>query len=409
MKTIWKPATFRQRGAASIMIATVILLMMTGALTLVLNSTQSIAQNALTADLRVQALFLAESGTERGTQEFVSGSVNCNAVPSIGETRSVPGVGSFTISFLGGTAFNTAACSATTPCTTTATCRIRSTGAYNAGTGGASIVTRTIESIVQKKNSNATSNNKSLRIGISTPGHVHYLLDNTVTAGSNQFYALTVLWSTSPSKTAQQNKIGMLQSVTYGSSPMTSLYPISLAVSTTVDGYYMAIYSIKSPPVGTTTVDLDFTAVPASVAAGDINLDGVDQTTPIVGYGPITPASGSGTAFLSVTAPANGLVIDVLSRNGAGQSPPKGCGTMTPASFFPNIGNISGESSYCGPAGSTAETFNMGYTYSSNVTTAVYGAARINADTTSANTSGSRVRFPGGGVSSWREVVVVPP
>lgn len=402
----------RQRGVASIAIATVILLMLIAALATTLQSSQTIAQNALTADVRVQALFLAESGIERGTQEFISNAVNCNTVPAIVETRTVPGKGSFTITFQGSTAFNTPACSATTLCSSTATCRINSTGTYNAGTGATGIVTRAIESIAQKKNSNAASNNKGLTTGIVTPGHVHYVFDNTVTAGSNQFYALTVLWSTSPSKTANQNKVGMLQAVTYAGAAMTPLYPVSLTVSTTINGYYVAIYSIKSPPVGTSTVDLDFTDVPASVSAGDINLDGVDQVTPIVGI-PIVNTVGTGTTSVSMTAPANGLVLDVLSQSGNGKNTPIGCGTLTPVSFFPNnAGNVSGESSYCGAYGSNSETFTMGYTFATSAqkpATAAYAAAKIFADTAASSTSGSRVRFPGGGVSSWREVVVVPP
>lgn len=393
-----------ERGAASIAIVIVILLIMTAALVASQTLTSSIARDAAASDLRVQALFLAESGLERATQRFTKGAL-CSSASD--ETGSVPGTGTFQLQFMGASNFDGTACSAAV--CGGSYCRIRSTGRVVPANSTTAVNARTIEALVIPKSLTA-SGTKSL--GQTTfGGHPRYSLTNSVTSGTNQIFVLTILWTTAP-----PSKSGKVTGVTYNGAPvpsMISLVPMPV-FQPGVDGYYAQIYYVRNPPPGTSTVDIDFDALPAGAAVGTLNADGVDAATPIVGYGPFPPTPTVPVTSLSnsITLPPNAMAIDVLSRDKGGNATGKTCTDPGDATvslvpiYSSNAAKVAGETSYCGPVSAGGLTFLMGYNFPSALGS--YAQAVLRPDNSAAG--GKRVRLGGSaGVLKWHEVIATPP
>jgi hypothetical protein len=390
-----------QRGAASIAIAIVILLIMTAALFASQTLTGSIAQDAAASDQRVQALFLAESGLERATQRFTNGAA-CSSASD--ETVTVAGAGSFQLQFVGASNFDGTACSAAV--CGNSYCRIRSTGRSIAANSTTAMNARTIETLVITKSLTATGGKSPAQTTVN--GHPRYSLTNTVTSGTSQIYVLTIFWTSTPST------VGKVTGVTYTGAPipaMISLVPMPVFPAAS-NGYYAQIYYVMNPPAGTSTVDIDFDVAPAGVAVGALNADGVDPTTPIVGYGPVTATTAVASLSKSIVIPANAQAIDVLSRSSGGNAIGNTCAdpldpTVSLVSIYSsNANKVAGEISYCGAVSSGGLTYNMGYTFGS--ATGSYAQAVLQPDNTTSG--GKRVRFGGtAGALKWHEIVTVPP
>jgi hypothetical protein len=377
-------------------------LIMTAALFASQTLTGSIAQDAAASDQRVQALFLAESGIERATQRFTKGAA-CSSASD--ETITAPGGGSFQLQFVGASNFDGTACPAAV-CGSTY-CRIRSTGRSIAANSTTAMNARTIETLLVTPKSLTTTGSQSPS-KTTVNGRPQYSLTNTVTSGTSQIYILTIFWTSSPST------VGKVTNVTYNGAPipaMISLVPMPVFPAEDV-GYYAQIYYVMNPPVGTSTVAINFDVAPQGLAFGALNADGVDPTTPIVGYGPVTATKPVTSLSRSIAIPANGLAIDVLSRSSGGNTTGNACAdpldpTVSLVSIYrSNAEKIAGQTSYCGPVSAGGLTYNMGYTFESS--TGSYAQAVLLSDNTA---SGGKRGSLGGtaGMLNWHEIVTVPP
>nr|WP_217344040.1 hypothetical protein [Noviherbaspirillum sp. L7-7A]MBV0878143.1 hypothetical protein [Noviherbaspirillum sp. L7-7A] len=388
----------RQRGVASLGI--VALLFMIVFISLLRNQelTGSVVRDALSSDQRVQSLYLAESGLERAAQRYAAGAA-CTSTSN--ETLTMPGVGSFGLNYLGASDFDGTACPAAT-CGNTY-CRVQSTGKSFAADGQTTVDARTLEVLLVQKALNA-SGTKALT-AVTVNGNPHYTITNTVSASEKPLYVLTVFW------TIAANRPAKILNVKYGSSLMST--PFTTAPSTapaapainTNDAYAVQIYYLVNPPVGTSTVDITFDASPAGIAVGNVNLNGVDQSNPIASFDSIASATAVSAISHNVTLPSNGVVIDALSRNNGGAATGPSCSTLSTTNLYSsNANNVAGESWFCGPAGASGASFNMGYTFTQKA--AAYALITVRPDSTSGG--GSRVRFPGAGVVKWHEVATGP-
>jgi hypothetical protein len=383
-----------QRGAASIGIVFVIFLLLLYVLSTSLGVSGAVSQDASTSTQRLQAFFLAESGLERASQQFTKGLV-CDA--SSNQTLTVTGKGTFELKYMGATNFDGTSCPVAV--CGSAYCRVRSTGKSFAADTAVTVNARTTEALLIQKSVNA-SGSKALT-SVTVNGNPHFTINNTVTPGDNRLYVLSILW------TGTAAKPGKVTGVQYAGVNMSTPFATNPTTTEGTSTYGVQIYYLLNPPLGTSTVDVAFDASPAGVAIGNINLDGVDPTNPIASSAAITPLAPVESITLPVSLPANGLVLDVLSRNNGGNVTGPSCDPLSSDKLFSgNANNVSGESWYCGPAGATSSSFPMGYTFS-QAKAAAYALVTVRAD--SSNGSGSRVRFPGSGVFKWHELISSPP
>lgn len=392
--------TARQRGVASLGIVALVFMIVFISLLRTQELTGSVVRDALSSDQRVQSLYLAESGLERAAQRFAAGAA-CASTSN--ETLTMPGAGTFSLNYLGASDFDGSACSSTV-CGTTY-CRVQSTGKSFAADGQTTVDARTLEVLLVQKALNAAGT-KSLAFN-TVNGKPQYRTTNTVSASENPLYVLTIFW------TSTANNPAKITDVMYGSLKMSTPFittpttaPVTPIPNNTSDSYAVQIYYLINPPVGTNNVDITFDVNPAGVAVGFVNLNGVDQSNPIVNPASIASATQVTALSLNVTLPANGVVIDVLSRGNGGNTTGPSCGALpTPTSLYSsNAKNVAGASSLCGPAGASGASFNMGYTFTQNA--AAYALVTVKPDST--NGGGSRVRFPGAGVVKWHEVTTAP-
>ena len=396
-KNLFKPS-IRQRGVASLAIVALLFAIVFLALLRNQELAGSVVRDALGSDQRVQSLYLAESGLERAAQRFAAGAA-CAATSN--ETLTMAGAGSFSLSYLGASDFDGAACSPSV-CGSTY-CRVQSTGKSFAADGRTTVDARTLEVLLVQKALNA-SGTKALT-AVTINGNPHYTVTNTVSAGDKPLYVLTVFW------TIAANRPAKILSVKYGASTMSTPFatapstaPAAPAVNTS-DAYVVQIYYLVNPPVGTSTVDITFDASPAGIAIGNVNLNGVDQSSPLAGFDSIASAAPVSAISRNVALPANGVVIDALSRNNGGNATGPSCGALASTNLYSsNARNVAGESWFCGPAGASGASFSMGYTFPQKA--AAYALVTVRADSSSGG--GSRVRFPGAGVVKWHEITTAP-
>lgn len=399
----------RQRGAASIAIAIILLLIMTAALLASQRLTSSAIQDAVASDLRVQALFLAESGLERANQRFLAGAP-CDATAN--ETLTIAAKGSFSLAFRGATDFDGSSCNSIN--CSKSSCRVQSTGKSFAGTGSAAVNARTIETLfVQKSGNNSTQTSLS---AVTVKGKPNFRLTNTVAAGDSRLYVLSILWSTVIDSNPNKNKVGNVTGVKYcgdingnGTDMKTpfSISPKAMDTTNVNNGYAVQIYYLAAPPVGTCDVYIALDADPFGIAVGYLNVNGADQIAPIGAFDSAIYATPATAYSRPVTVPGNGLGLDVLSRDNGGSPSGLSCSPLTTTQLFSgNYNKATGESQSCGPASTTATLLTMGY--STNLPkAAAYAVVTLKADTASGG--GARVRFPGGGQGKWREVITLPP
>ena len=392
---------FNQRGAASIAIAIVLLLIITSALIASQTIVGAVAQDAVVADLRVQSLFIAESGLERASQMYASTGL-CSSADSSYLMRNQ---GSFSLSFKGATTFDNAAC--------TACCRVSATGTALSGSSTTTNSVRTVEALLSQKSGTSY---------IDTKGNPHYVLSNTVVAaaaGVNQLFALSILWSTNTASPTQVTGVvyGPTNATPIQMKPNFSIMP-SPGINTpnvqgkniTYSGAYIQIFYLLNPPIGTNNVDIAFQgpSSPVGIAFGKINVDGANPTTPITYFAPVS-GTGTSASIQNVTVPANALYFDALARNGVGTAAGPACGALIKTPLYSGNGNnVAGETWYCGPTTTSTGPLQTQYTFTSNQPQGyAYGVVVINSLTTGGN--GLRLRFNVGGATAWHEVITSPP
>jgi hypothetical protein len=399
----------RQRGAASLAIAVVLLLIITAALVASQRLASSVTMDASASDLRVQSLFLAESGLERANQQFIAG-ITCSAASN--GTLTMAGKGTVALSYLGATDFDGTACNGAN--CAKSSCRVQATGSAAGSTGAPALNARTLEtSFVQKSGNTSTQTALS---AVTVNGKPNFRLTNTVAAGTSRLYVLTILWTTvtdnsPPSKFKPGNVTGVKYcgNTSGAGTPMLTPFtpnPKVIDSTSTLNGYGVQVYYLVAPPVGTCDVYIAFDADPDGVAVGYINVNGADQTTPLASADWVSYATPVATFSKAVTVPANGLALDILSRNNGGSPVTLGCNSLTLTVLFSgNYNRATGESQSCGPGSTASTAVTMGY--STNVAkAAAYAVVTLKADTSSGG--GARVRFPGGGQAKWHEVIVPP-
>jgi hypothetical protein len=383
-----------QRGAASLGIIALLFLIVFISLLRSQELTGSVVRDALGSDQRVQSLFLAESGLERAAQRFAAGAA-CASTSN--ETLTMPGAGNFSLNYLGASDFDGTACSPTV-CGSNY-CRVQSTGRSFASDGQTAVDARRLEVLLVQKALNASGTRALTPVTIN--GNPHYTINNTVSGSEKPLYVLTIFWTNSAGRPAN------VTGVTYNGLPMSTPFATTPVATGTSGSYAVQIYYIVNPQVGTSTVDIAFDTSPAGVAIGNVNLNGVDQTNPLAGFDSIAPSGTVTSISRNITLPANGVVIDALSRDNGGNTSDPTCGSLSATRLYgSNANSVAGESWFCGPAGASGLTYSMGDTLTAAKAVS-YALVIVRPDTTAGG--GSRVRFPGAGVVKWHEVTTLPP
>ena len=389
-------------GAATLAIAVLIFLVLSSMLIASQTLTSSVVRDASQSEQRVQALFLAESGIERASQTYASNGI-CDSTQN--KSYQMPGSGSFSLTFLGATNFTGGACTSSGQC-----CRIRSSGTAYGGSG------------VQTKNSRAVEAVLSQNTYVDNKGNRHFVITNTVTAGTNQFFALSILWSTNTAVPAQQvTGVKYNNALNPDMQTKFSIYTDALPAvispgyttvatqnkKTTYSGAYIQIFYLTNPPVGTNTVDIAFKgdALPTGIAFGGINANNVDPVNPLISWNSVS-GTGIEAKILTVTVPKYGILFDALSRDGVGGATGPTCSPLPKTALYSgNANNVRGETWYCGPASTSTTLSSVGYTFSQ----AGYGYGLIVVNSTDTSGGGAKVRLLSSKATMWREVVMTGP
>lgn len=367
-----------QRGAASAIIVIVLFLITSAALLSRVEMTASMMNDTVTASMRLQALYLAESGLERASRRFAAGGIACGALAE--SNIPLSNVGTFSIS--AGSTLNfdgvTSAGSS---------CRVQVTG--KTASGG---VVRVIEAMLTP-----------FVITTASRGNRDFVC--TVPAGENLLSVVSVSWSTPIASTLSVTSVvlGGVSGTAVPTDPLAPTAPVRKTDSTlriSAQNFY-----VKNPPTGSSvagTVTLD--GNPTGIIVGCLTLAGVNQNAPVDRAAAMTGQGGAPAVSLT-TNQSNTFVIDNLVRDNGGSlnmvdalNP-----TRTEMWNFTPTGSA-GAGSYRGPIPNNS-TVAMNWSWNQNRIWAI-AAVSIAGDATGG--TGARVRLPGGGVSGWREVVTAP-
>ena len=371
----YQSAKSMQRGAASAIIVIVLFLITSAALLSRFETTASIMNDTVTASMRLQALYLAESGLERASRRFAASGIACG---SLAESNiALSNVGTFsigagsTLNFDGVTSAGTG-------------CRVQVTG--KTASGG---VVRVIEAMITP-----------FVITTASRGNRNFVC--TVPAGENLLSVVSVSWSTPIASTLSVTSValGGVSGTAVATDPLAPTAPVRKTDSTlriSAQNFY-----VKNPPTGSSvagTVTLD--GNPTGIIVGCITLAGVNLNAPVDRASASTGQGGAPIVSLT-TAQSNTFVIDNLVRDNGGKLDMVDFANPTRTEMwnFTPTGSA-GAGSYRGPI-ATSSTVPMSWSWNQNKIWAI-AAVSIAGDTSGGN--GSRVRLPGGGVSSWREIV----
>lgn len=364
-----------QRGAASAIIVIVLFLITSVALLSRYETTTSIMNDTVTASMRLQALYLAESGLERVSRRFAAGGIPCGSLAE--SSIALSNVGTFSIS-----AGSTLNFDGVTPAGTS--CRVQVTG--KVASGG---VVRVIEAMLTP-----------FVITTASRGNRDFVC--TVPASENLLSVVSVSWTTPIASTLSVTSVvlGGISGTGVQTNPPAPSAPVRNTDGTlriSAQNFY-----VKNPPTGSSvagTVTLD--GNPTGIIVGCLTLAGVNQDAPIDRAA--TSIGKGGTPSVSLTtAQANTFVIDNLVRDNGGSLTMVNATNPTRTemwNFTPS--GSAGAGSYRGPIPASS-TVAMNWNWNQNRIWAMT-AVSIAGDASGAN--GSRVRLPGGGVSGWREVV----
>lgn len=374
-----------QRGAASVGIAILMILLMGAAVSTALSLSGSVARDAASADQQVQALFIAETGMERAAQRFVAGGLACGA---LGETISMGAAGSFTIGAGANTMFD-----GVTP--STPSCRIRVTGRTAAGQ-----VVRVIESVVAP----------------TTNSFVNQNFECTVPTGADLMLLLTVSWATHGIPPVSITR------VTFNGAAMTrvgALDPVRNSDGSEIisaQDFYLRAPTVGTKIGGTITMSADPGGL---IIVGCHVLAGVDPANLMGSFGVASalspnPAKVAGKGVPFHVAIASGAVnpswfiIDNLARENTGTVDTGDSAISHPISFETNANGIASARSSLGPiAAATSPT--MEWTWNQPAKKYVLVAVAIPASAILSQSAAKVDASPAaGGIRAWREVTVPP-
>lgn len=361
----------RQRGIASVLIVVVLFLAMAAALATRLDMTAGVVDDAATVGMRLQALYLAESGLERAARRYTAGGVACGSLAE--NDIAYAGVGSFSISAGSALAFDGVSSGS-------GSCRVQVTG--KAATGG---VVRVVEAILTP-----------FVITTASRGSKDFVC--TVPAGENLLAVISVSWSNPVASTLS------VASVTLGGVTATAVAnPVrnnDATLRVSAQNFY-----VKNPPTGASVAGtVTMSANPAGMIVGCLTLAGVNQTSPVDAFNSSFGQGGNPSVTVS-TASANTFVIDNLVRDNGGNLSMVNVANPTRTEMwnFTPTGDA-GAGSYRGPVAASGPVV-MNWTWNQN---RIWAIAAVSIAGDPAGGAGSRVRLPGGGVAGWREVVVAP-
>lgn len=280
------PIQRRHQGGAVAMITVLFLLIVVGFTVLVsLNMSGSDVSDSTSQHNSVQALFLAESGVERASQRYGSGTPCNNSLQD-----------SLAISFAGGSL----QVITPIPAVVSGLCQIRVRGVY-AGT------TRTVDAGLSGGGGGAIAfDAASSATGNSSPSWSH-----TVAAGSNRVLIVGV--------SLRNNSGQTVTGVTYGGTALTLIG----AQNGGTNSVRVELWRLVAPAAGTATVAV---TVAARTVGGAISLTGVDQTNPIEAS-QFANGSNLSPSVTVTTVNNNAWVVDTLAHRlnptvtvGAGQT-----------------------------------------------------------------------------------------
>lgn len=385
-----------QRGAAAVGIAILGLFLVAGAVTTILSLTTSIVRDAEAAEQQAQALFLAESGLEFATRQFVINGACSTLVDNVSYTVGTTGTFQIISASSVSTDFNGNSLTSTS-------CRVQARGTVTSGN-----VARVIESIIVPNIK--TSSNKTP--GGSTNKKLSFTTD--VVAGNDLLYVLAFQWTGSTSVTVSGVTFNSTQPMTPVNGKQNASGPIT---TTTGSGssttYYSAQMFYLANPAngvpGTYTVEVSLSGDVNGTVVTNYHFAGVQQSNPIDNYdGKTASCTASSATSINVglttsSSNSSSFVIDNLVREkGSSLSP---AGLARSAEFETSGNNTSGGTSYTGSIAAST-TVNLGWVVSSGTKSCALTAVALRAS--SATGSGSKVRLPGGSVQYWREVIVRP-
>jgi hypothetical protein len=371
-----------QRGAASAIIVIVLFLITSAALLSRIETTASIMNDAVTASMRLQALYLAESGLERASRRFGAGGVACGSLAE--SDIALSNVGTFSISAGSTLGFDGVTSAA-------GSCRVQVTG--RTASGG---VVRVIEAMLTPAVlTNATRGNRDFVCNVP--------------AGENLLSVVSVAWSgpASPAISITSVVLGGVPGTAVATDPKNPALLAPVRAINNAVAYSAQIYYVKSPPVGSSvagTVTLN--GNPTGIVIGCITLAGVNQSAPVDTAAQNTGQGASPGVSLTTTQ-VNTFVIDNLVRDNGGKLEIADV-TSTPTrvemwNFTSNAS--SGAGSYRGPV-PTSSTVQMNWNWTGTGNKAApWAIAAVSIAGDPASGTGARVRLLGGGLSGWREVV----
>lgn len=383
------PRLHRQRGVAGIAIVLLLLSVMAVVVMAGLSITRGVARDAAGADDRVQATFLAESGLERGIARFMAGTA-CGAAlaePAVGNPPfNVAGAGTFTIS-----AGQTTDFSGATALGATSDCRIRATGMTNAGS------VRALEVIASlAPTTNTTISAKGTQV-----------FSHTVAPGTD-LVVIGISWIT------EIAPIATVATVTFqGQTLLAAAAQVNSGTTITPSQGVVSsqFFYLKSPISGTYPVSVNMTnsvILPRFFGAG-FNFTGTDPISPIAatgGSGNVAAPGGIMTSTTSTAVPVNAFILDLLGHEKSGQvtlDVQSGC---SPRAVFKFQANQYADGSYCGPV-TAAGTVSLSWKW--NQSNKPWSHSIVALRAASVSGSGTKIRSTGGGISQWRDVVIMPP
>lgn len=316
-----------QRGVATLIAVLLLLLVVGATLVIALQMAGTDVSDSAVQNQSVDALFLAESGLERGAYNYAASGTCSNAGVGAGATVYNLGSGGFTLVSAAPDAVNPALCQIRVSGKVSQA--TRTVDGWFSGSGG-TIAFETANSI------SGTTSGKTISVPVTVGAAGRLLVVGiTVDAANSNTTGVTYAGQT----LTQQAGAG------FGNRPLSE------------------IWTLANPPAGTSNVVVTLSQND-QVVVGAMVFSGVDLATPIDAVPFFQPTGNSGTSASVTVTPVtnNAWVVDVLTVD-RGATP-----TMTPATgrlqrWDTRIANtISGAASTRGPINPAAPV-SMGWTW----------------------------------------------
>lgn len=273
----------RQRGAASMAIAFLILLIIGAALATALSMSGSAARDAAMSEEQVEALFLAESGIERALRRLASGTACASLVPDSPASQSL-GAGTLSLLTASGSSTN---------------CQIRIRGTVR-GT------TRTVDA--QITNAGATIVFDSSSQQASTTATSSLSWSHTVGTGSNRILIVGV---------SIRDEGEEVTGITRGVQTLTR------AGERERNRARVEIWYLIAPNPGTATINITLSD-DTEVVGGAVSLAGVNQSQDLTTQFDSADNNNSTPSVNITPATVNAWVVDTLAFRQRGGSAANG-------------------------------------------------------------------------------------